>query len=303
MPPGGRAAVNRKRVLDPRLLVAAQLLRLFDRDWREADGLAWQSGPAAAGRPRPRWRSSGSRHGLPVGQQHDRQPAPRHLDGAGTDAVGDDVGAVLVDTVACSIVGPSRRMPCGRPPWRRGSRPREGAAAVRAEMVVLRPPDDADRAAAIVEGVAELVVLAARRLLARERQGRTWAACGPGSRHAGSRIGRQAADEGWQRKAAGDGEVGGARSSTIPTFTTWPRFSRCVRSDFQRLGWRVRCFDQGRRERTDECDPHAVSLDQQVGAHRRRSRCQPCRRDCRTVHWPAAGPRGRWRPRRACRAP
>ena len=40
-----------------------------------------------------------------------------------------------------------------------------------AEMVVLRPPDDTDRPAAIVEGLAELPVLAGRRLRADQRQG------------------------------------------------------------------------------------------------------------------------------------
>jgi hypothetical protein len=109
-------------------------------------------------------------HGLAVGQQHDRQAGARHLDGAGPDAVGDDVGATLVDAdgvldrraleANAHAIGLLGDAVVGL---------REGAAAARAEMVVLRPPDDADRPAAIVEGLAKLLLAAGRRLIAGER--------------------------------------------------------------------------------------------------------------------------------------
>src|SRR4029077_12774397 len=83
----------------------------------------------------------------------------RHLDGAGPDAVGDDVGAALVD--ACGVLD---RRPLEADAHAIGLLGDaivgldEGAASARAEIVVLRSPDDADRPAAIVEGLAELAL-------------------------------------------------------------------------------------------------------------------------------------------------
>ena len=90
--------------------------------------------------------------GLAVAQQHDRQARARHLDGARTDAVGDDVGAFG----SARWSGPRSGCPCGRLPWRPCTRTRRRSAARPAEVVVLRPPDDADRAAAVVEGPPSL---------------------------------------------------------------------------------------------------------------------------------------------------
>ena len=66
---------------------------LLDGDGGEAHRLARQQ----AAEPRQVDRGHGgdlgiAAHGLAVAQQHDRQAGARHLDGAGPDAVGDDVG-------------------------------------------------------------------------------------------------------------------------------------------------------------------------------------------------------------------
>src|SRR4029077_12591516 len=90
-------------------------------------------------------------HGLPVGQEHDRQAGARHLDGAGPDAVGDDVGAALVD--ACGVFDRRALEADAHAIGLLGDAIvglDEGAAAARAEIVVLRPPDEADRPPAIV---------------------------------------------------------------------------------------------------------------------------------------------------------
>src|SRR5258708_10171883 len=86
----------------------------------------------------------------------------------------------------------------------------ECLAAAGAEIVFLRPPHDADRAPAIVEGAADLALFTRQRLINGERQ---YIACRKPApleaADAGTRIIRQAAHEALQGEAARDGEVGG----------------------------------------------------------------------------------------------